>query len=360
MDTGQYRTPLAVLHYSLCDCKYFWILAVWPNRANGHNSSALPMIWKYKPWPKHCSCLYPRWRLNGIFLLVRERNKYRSCFPFKHPQIWLKLVLHRRRNCLTYKYKRKRNEKQSNVYARVYGCVRWDLPVDEICLYGRVLSIVEVVVDDLDDSEPTVLAVDDDRFFPSRRLVWSTINGHRMSDASVFTTRSCSLRDLIVEDLFVVVCSRVRYRSLIVSLLLVDLSSVVAAGTRGAGEVVMLDWSVSEFQNSSLSSSGASKWPSAGSGMSSNVILLIVWYGTAVSLMAVDAGINCDDDEADWGGDRNVSLWEMLTASTGGLTATDVDRLNQSVRNFPSLWMADRRWEISVPSTLIKSSSCRR
>ena len=72
---------------------------------------------------------------------------------------------------MTYKYKRKRKEKQSSVYARVYGCVRWDLPVDEICLYGRVLSIVEVVVEDLDDSDPTVLAVDDDRFFPSRRLV---------------------------------------------------------------------------------------------------------------------------------------------------------------------------------------------
>jgi hypothetical protein len=89
--------------------------------------------------------------------------------------------------------------------------------------------------------------------------------------------------------------------------------------------------------------------------ISSNVMVLAVWYGTDVSLVVRELEINCEDEDADCGGERNVVVCEIDSVSWG--TEFVVDWLNQRVRNFPWLLIVDDRLERSFPSTLTNSVS---
>jgi len=91
------------------------------------------------------------------------------------------------------------------------------------------------------------------------------------------------------------------------------------------------------------------------------VIVLVVWDEINVSLVVIEFEINWDDDDADSGGDRNVSLCGIVDIDSDGCgTEFVIDRLSQSVRNFPWLFIVDNRLDISTPSILINSVSCRK
>jgi len=118
-----------------------------------------------------------------------------------------------------------------------------------------------------------------------------------------------------------------------------------------------VDCSVNEFQNGS-SSSSSSIVVFDGIKISSKLIVLVLWYGIDVSLFVREFDINCDDDDADCGGDRNVWLFEIVVIDSDGWESrVGVDRLSQSVRNFPWLSIVDDRLDISTPSTLTNSVS---
>ncbi len=230
-------------------------------------------------------------------------------------------------------------------YAVVYGCDRRDLEVVDNRLYTWFFRAVELVVEEFDENDCIVVAIDED-FCELRRFVWSTINGQRTSVASVFTVRSCSIRDLIVEGSLFVEWSNVKNRSPTVSLFVVDILSLTTG----------VDCSVKELQKWSSSSSKIVLL--VGIIISSIVIVLSVWYGIDVSFVVIEFDINWEDDAADCGGDRNVLFCEIIGIDSDDWgTIFVVDRLNQSVRNFPWLFIVDNRLDISIPSTLINSAS---
>jgi hypothetical protein len=75
-------------------------------------------------------------------------------------------------------------------------------------------------------------------------------------------------------------------------------------------------------------------------------------------LVVIEFDVNWEDDDADCGGDRNVLFCELVDIDSDDWeTIFVVDRLNQSVRNFPWLFIVDDRLDRSIPSTLTNSAS---